>query len=73
MNFREYILSDIEEKKQFLTTLPQNTKVRRDKYRKTISDMISTYEDHKKMIANFMNYKFDKSLPVSNERNIEDK
>lgn len=73
MNFREYILSDIEEKKQFLTTLPQNTKVRRDKYRKTISDMISTYEDHKKMIANFMNYKFDKLLPVSNERNIEDK
>ena len=73
MNFREYILSDIEEKKNFLTTLPQNTKVRRDKYRNTISEMKATYEDHKKMLANFMNYKFDKLIPLKSERNIEDK
>lgn len=73
MNFREYILSDIEEKKNYLTTLPQNTKVRRDKYRNTISEMKATYEDHKKMLANFMNYKFDKLIPVKSERNIDDK
>ena len=36
MNFRDYILGDIEEKTAFLNTLPTNTVVRRKKFNSNI-------------------------------------
>ena len=54
MNFHDFILSDIEEKKNFLSTLPQNTKPRRKKYMDTIGEMMQIYNGHKEMLANYM-------------------
>lgn len=73
MNFRDYILNDIDEKKVFLNTLPQNTKVRKEKYHKTVEEMKVEYNGHKEMLANYINYKFDKLMPVKMEKNLEDK
>lgn len=73
MNFHDYILSDIDEKKVFLNTLPQNTKIRRDKYNGTIDDYKNEYASHKEMIANYINYKYDKLMPVKMEKKLEDK
>ena len=60
MNFHDFILSDIEEKKNFLSTLPQNTKPRRKKYMDTIGEMMQIYNGHKEMLANYMKYKYEK-------------
>ena len=73
MNFHDYILSDIEEKKVFLNTLPQNTKARRGKYSQTINDFKEEYNAHRDMMANYMNYKYDKLMPVKMEKNLEEK
>ena len=73
MNFRDYILGDIEEKTAFLKTLPTNTVVRRKKLNSTIEDMKKTYGSHKDMVRNFINYKYDKLMPVKMEKNLEDK
>lgn len=73
MNFHDFILSDIEEKKNFLSSLPQNTKPRRKKYMDTIGEMMQIYNGHKEMLANYMKYKYEKLLPEKVEYNIEDK
>ena len=73
MNFRDYILGDIEEKTAFLNTLPTNTVVRRKKFNSTIEEMKKAYNGHKDMVRNFINYKYDKLMPVKIEKNLEDK
>lgn len=73
MNFRDYIFSDIDEKKVFLNTLPQNTKPRRSKYNETVDGIKEEYNGHKEMMANYINYKYDKLMPVKVDKNIEDK
>ena len=73
MNFRDYIFSDIDEKKVFLNTLPQNTKPRRSKYNETVDVIKEEYNGYKEMIANYINYKYDKLMPVKVDKNIEDK
>ena len=73
MNFRDYILGDIEEKTAFLNTLPTNTVVRRKKFNSTIEEMKKAYNGHKDLVRNFINYKYDKLMPVKMEKNLEDK
>ena len=73
MNFRDYIFSDIDEKKVFLNTLPQNTKPRRSKYNESVDGIKEEYNGYKEMIANYINYKYDKLMPVKVDKNIEDK
>ena len=67
MNFLEYILNDIEEKKALLDVMPKNSYIRRRKYNDTVKETNEIYTAHKENIAKFILYKYEKLLPQKEE------
>ena len=73
MNFHDYIINDIEEKKTLINVLPKNTELRKKKYISTIDEIKSNYLQNKENVANFIEYKFGKLMPIKQEISIDDK
>jgi hypothetical protein len=63
MNFKEYIENDIEEKKVLLNLLPKNTEARLTKYKDTINEIITKYEDSISSTRKYIDYKYKKLYP----------
>lgn len=63
INFKEYIVNDIEEKKVLIDLLPKNTPRRKEKYIDTVVEIKEKYHDSKEKVQKFINYKYDKLLP----------
>ena len=68
MNFKEYIDKDIEEKKVLLELLPLNTEARVKKYKDTVNEIISNYQNTLVNVRNFIDYKYEKLLPNKLDR-----
>lgn len=67
MNFREFILNDIEERKALLDVMPTNTENRKEKYNATISEILTIYGTYKDIVKKFIDYKYEKLLPEKYE------
>lgn len=63
MNFKEYIVNDINEKKVLIDLLPKNTARRKEKFIDTIVEIKTKYQESKDSVQKFINYKYEKLLP----------
>ena len=66
-NFKDYIETDIEEKKEIINVMPTNTVARKKKYVETVSQIKKEYEGHKDSVKKFITYNYEKLLPHKNE------
>ena len=71
INFKNYIVNDIEEKKVLIDLLPKNTPRRKEKYIDTVVEIKEKYQDSKEKVQKFINYKYDKLLPKKVAKNTE--
>ena len=71
INFKEYIVNDIEEKKVLIDLLPKNTTRRKEKFIDTISEIKEKYQESKETVRKFINYKYEKMLPKNQEKSTE--
>ena len=71
INFKEYIINDIEEKKVLIDLLPKNTKRRKEKIIDTLDEIKAKYQESKETVQKFINYKYDKLLPKRTVKNTE--
>lgn len=71
MNFKEYIVNDISEKKVLIELLPKNTPRRREKYIDTIVEIRDKYQESKESVSKFINYKYEKLNPKQTKKNVE--
>lgn len=69
-NFKDYIETDIEEKKTIANVMPKNTAVRKRKYLETLNQIKTEYEGHKDRVREFINYNYDKLLPHKEEQRL---
>lgn len=76
-NFKDYIETDIEEKKEIINVMPTNTVARKKKYVETVQQIKEEYENHKNSVSQFINYNYEKLLPkeeiVNNKEQLERK
>ena len=70
MNFKEYIVNDVNEKKILINLLPKNTARRKEKFINTVVEIKDKYQETKNSLSKFINYKYDKLLPKPNNKNI---
>jgi len=71
MNFKEYIVNDIGEKKVLIDLLPKNTPRRKEKYVDTLIEIRDKYQDSKEAVQKYINYKYEKLLPKKVNKSIE--
>ena len=71
INFKEYIVNDIEEKKVLIDLLPKNTARRKEKFIDTIVEIRDKYQESKETVQKFINYKYDKLLPKKIAKSTE--
>ena len=57
INFKEYIVNDIEEKKVLIDLLPKNTTRRKEKFIDTLVEIKDKYQESKSTVQKFINYK----------------
>lgn len=69
MNFKEYIVNDISEKKVLIDLLPKNTSRRKEKFINTLVEIKEKYQDTKGSLSKFINYKYEKLLPQQHNKN----
>ena len=70
MNFKEYIVNDVSEKKILINLLPKNTARRKEKFINTVVEIKDKYQETKDSLSKFINYKYDKLLPKPNNKSI---
>lgn len=68
INFKEYIVNDIEEKKVLIDLLPKNTTRRKEKFIDTVVEIKEKYQESKESVRKFINYKYEKLLPKNKEK-----
>lgn len=71
MNFKEYIINDVNEKKVLIDLLPKNTTKRKEKYKDTVLEIKEKYLKSQEDVKKFIDYKYNKLLPTKTEKNIE--
>lgn len=71
MNFKEYIVNDVNEKKVLIDLLPKNTSKRKDKYKETVLEIKDKYLKTKDDVKKFIDYKYEKLLPKKNIQSID--
>jgi len=71
MNFKEYIINDVSEKKILIDLLPQNTQRRKIKYQETIQEIKEKYLTTQSDIKKYIDYKYNKLLPKKQIVNVE--
>lgn len=71
MNFKEYIINDVNEKKVLLDLLPKNTTKRKEKYKDTVLEIKDKYLKSKEDVKKFIDYKYEKLLPKKTIKSIE--
>ena len=71
MNFKDYIINDINEKKVLIDLLPKNTTRRKEKYIDTLVELKEKYQDSKESVSKFINYKYEKLLPKNTPKNTD--
>jgi hypothetical protein len=72
INFKEYIVNDIEEKKVLIDLLPKNTIRRKEKFIETVEEIKEKYQNSKDSVQKFINYKYDKLLPKKMVKSTEE-
>ena len=72
INFKEYIVNDIEEKKVLIDLLPKNTTRRKEKFIDTLVEIKDKYQESKATVQKFINYKYDKLLPKKHEKSTHE-
>jgi len=71
MNFKEYIVNDVNEKKVLIDLLPKNTSKRKEKYKDTALEIKEKYLKSKEDVKKFIDYKYEKLLPKKTIKSIE--
>jgi len=71
MNFKEYIVNDVSEKKILIDLLPKNTQRRKQKYQETIEEIKNKYVTTQSDVKKYIDYKYTKLLPIKQQVNID--
>lgn len=70
-NFLNFILRDIENKKNIISTLPVNTKINKRKYNEKIDVILKKYNEYKNSLKKYLDTKSKSFLIPNSEKDID--